>query len=95
MVELLDHAVEEEAVAQDVDLARDAGGGGVDMGVGVVGEIGIALPRDELEAVLDIGAGLVGGERPEMIGGDDALAQLGEIGTGAGPGGRTGPRRRR
>ena len=61
MMELFEHAVEEEAVAEDVDLARDALGCGVDLAVGGVGERGIGLPIDELETVLDVLAGLVGG----------------------------------
>src|SRR5215469_3511293 len=79
VVELFEHAVEEEAVAEDVDLARDAVGGGVDLGIGAIGDLRIGAPIDELDAVLDVLAGLVGGERSQMIGGDDALAELGEV----------------
>jgi len=42
----------------------------------VIRELRIPLPPDGTKAMMDIGAGLVGLERPEMVGGDDPLTQL-------------------
>jgi len=69
-----------EAVAQGVDLARNAAGVGVDAGICARIEDGVVGPADVGEAVLDVAARLLGVERAEVVGGDHALAQLLHLG---------------
>jgi len=66
----------EHAVADRVDAARNARRRLVDPFVRPRLEIGVAVPADAFQPVLDVASRLIGVERSDMTRGNDPLAQL-------------------
>jgi hypothetical protein len=75
-VQLLEVAVEQESVAQCVDASRHPFGELVDPLENFFGELRVTLPSGEGQSMLDIATGFVCIQGFEMVGRDDALAEL-------------------
>ena len=77
---LLHPAENQQAVDDHVDAARNATGGGIDLAEHALVESGVAVPPHQPQPVQNIGLDLAGFHRVQVMGGDNALAQLLQLG---------------